>query len=636
MNPDAAPGPGGRPSTDTLTVPHSTPVPEPPLQSSTGAGPEDAATEPRRFPGRTCRRIPTSRDRSRARRCRTSRRAPRGCRFGPVEALRSSTRRPDSIPRKPVPRIDFRPINRSPGRTDPRLLGFDRRGDDDRGKGPRRARTGHRSRPSSGRWRMRFRLRDGTFGGLIEANPDLGTIQVFINSKATIMESVSKGHDYCRARPLLQRADRPRLGRAHLPRRDPRRYQPSRSGPTHENTTHSLPSSSTPTRDAAALGLPPLFRRPRRPGSRPSTPWPDVSPAPWLPPLGCRSSDPPSGGEPGGYHPARRSSGLGQEHLLPDQLRPAPRSWSAWILLRQMPGTTAQAVQRRRRSLAPRRLGRHRRRRNPTTEQPRPSSTSAPADTAPMWWASTSCRSSTPAWSGTEAARAGGACRTRPCTSPSSGCSPRRSAKVSIGSTGRAWPRKAGSTSRTSAGDGATEDPAPRWSPVDGACRAACMLSGPGERMMPNHGASRRPRWASRARRRRAGRGPARHVRRGVSPGRGPGDRRHRTRVRHSCGRGRRRPVRLASRPLVPGRNSAGFPPHGPGKRGRDRPSMHRPFPSRSGHIGEGGHFIGPFRGKKRPESPRTRSNDHIWRSTRKVAPWSGKTRGDFDLFRLH
>ena len=74
--------------------------------------------------------------------------------------------------------------------------------------------------------------------------------------------------------------------------------------------------------------------------------------------------------------------------------------------------------------------------------------------------------------------------------------------------------------------------------------------------------------------------------------------------VRHAPGTGSAVAAPPGHLPPRPGRIPRDFRRMGSGKRGRDRPSIHRPFPSRSGHNGEAGHFIGLFRGQKRAQAP--------------------------------
>jgi putative hemin transport protein len=126
-----------------------------------------------------------------------------------------------------------------------------------------------------GHWPI-VRLRDGAFGELMDALPDLGTMRVFVRSKAAIIESVGQVRRLFRDRPLLQRPDRhPR--HAHLPRRDPRDLRRREVGARHQLATHSFQLFDHAGNAAFKAFLWENFPDVPRLGSRPSTPWHDAS-----------------------------------------------------------------------------------------------------------------------------------------------------------------------------------------------------------------------------------------------------------------------------------------------------------------------------------------------------------------------
>ena len=125
-----------------------------------------------------------------------------------------------------------------------------------------------------GQWPI-VRLRDGAFRELMDALPGLGTMRVFVRSKAAVIESV--GPSAAIPRPARSSTSRPTPSTCTSSPPRSMRSTPSRSGGTTPLATHSFQFFDRAGDAAFKAFLWEDFPNVPRPGSRRSTPWPDAS-----------------------------------------------------------------------------------------------------------------------------------------------------------------------------------------------------------------------------------------------------------------------------------------------------------------------------------------------------------------------
>ena len=129
-----------------------------------------------------------------------------------------------------------------------------------------------------GHWPI-VRLRDGAFGELMDALPDLGTMRVFVRSKAAIIESVGQFGGYSETGPFFN-VQTDTLDMHIFPAEIHAIYAVEKWGHDTQLATHSFQLFDHAGNAAFKAFLWENFPDVPPPGSRPSTPWPDASSQP--------------------------------------------------------------------------------------------------------------------------------------------------------------------------------------------------------------------------------------------------------------------------------------------------------------------------------------------------------------------